>query len=29
MKKSLKNYFLTIAQEYGKIIEMNGRTWHF
>lgn len=27
MKKSLKAYFQTMMLEYGKILEMNGRTW--
>lgn len=29
MKKSLKAYFQTMMLEYGKILEMNGRTWRF
>lgn len=29
LKNSLKNYFREMLVEYGKIVEMNGRTWHF
>ena len=28
-KNSVKNYFREMLVEYGKIVEMNGRTWHF
>lgn len=27
-KNSVKKYFTEILEEYGKLIEMNGRTWH-
>jgi len=29
MFKNLKDYFLTMLQEYGRIHEMNNRTWRF
>lgn len=29
MMMNLKNYFLTMLQEYGKIHELNSRTWRF
>lgn len=29
MFKTLKEYFLTMLQEYGQIHEMNNRTWRF
>lgn len=29
MLKNLKNYFLTMLQEYGMIHEQNCRTWRF
>lgn len=29
MMKNLKNYFLTMLQEYGNIHELNSRTWRF
>ncbi len=28
-KNSIKKYFIEMLVEYGKILEMNGRTWHF
>ncbi len=28
-KNSMRNYFHEMLVEYGKIVEMNGRTWHF
>lgn len=28
-KNFVKKYFGEIFSEYGKIVEMNGRTWHF
>lgn len=29
MKNTVKNYIWNIFQEYGKVHEMDGRTWHF
>lgn len=29
MKHSVKNYFTEILVEYGRITEMDGRTWRF
>ena len=28
-KHFVRNYIRSIFQEYGKIVEMEGRTWHF
>ena len=28
-KNAVKQYFTEMLVEYGKIVEMNGRTWHF
>ena len=29
MKHSVKKYFRELVTEYGKLVEMNGRTWRF
>jgi len=29
VKNSVKNYVSEMLVEYGQIIEMDGRTWHF
>ncbi len=29
MKESIKNYFAEMVVEYGRITEMDGRTWRF
>ena len=29
MKNVFKKYFSEMLVEYGKLVEMNGRTWHF
>ena len=28
-KNSIRNHFAQMLVEYGRIIEMDGRTWHF
>lgn len=28
-KNSVKQYFTEMLVEYGKVLEMDGRTWHF
>lgn len=28
-KNSVKQYFTQMLVEYGKVLEMDGRTWHF
>jgi len=29
VKNSIKNYVSEMLVEYGRIVEMDGRTWHF
>lgn len=29
MKDSIRNYFSEMLVEYGRIAEMDGRSWHF
>jgi len=29
MKHTVKRYFTEMMVEYGKFVEMEGRTWHF